>query len=75
MQNRFCAAPVQLCRRHLAAADRWFERYGSATVLFTRMLPIVRTFISLPAGVARISTGSAKSAEANPSLLFSGARR
>lgn len=40
--------------RHLAWADRWFERYGSATVFFTRMLPIIRTFISLPAGVARM---------------------
>jgi len=39
---------------HLAAADRYFERYGDATVFFTRMLPIIRTFISLPAGVARM---------------------
>jgi membrane protein DedA with SNARE-associated domain len=39
---------------HLAWADRWFERHGAATVFFTRMLPIVRTFISLPAGVARM---------------------
>jgi membrane protein DedA with SNARE-associated domain len=39
---------------HLRAADRWFERHGDATVFFTRMLPIVRTFISLPAGVARM---------------------
>jgi len=39
---------------HLAWADRWFERYGDATVFFTRMLPIIRTFISLPAGVARM---------------------
>jgi len=39
---------------HLAVADRWFERHGDATVFFTRMLPIVRTFISLPAGVARM---------------------
>jgi membrane protein DedA with SNARE-associated domain len=38
----------------LAAADRYFERYGDATVFFTRMMPIVRTFISLPAGVARM---------------------
>src|SRR3954454_6770724 len=36
---------------HLAWADRWFTRYGAPTVFFTRMLPIVRTFISLPAGV------------------------
>jgi membrane protein DedA with SNARE-associated domain len=39
---------------HLAWADRWFERYGSATVFFSRMLPVIRTFISLPAGVARM---------------------
>jgi membrane protein DedA with SNARE-associated domain len=39
---------------HLEWADRWFERYGSATVFFTRMIPIIRTFISLPAGVARM---------------------
>jgi len=39
---------------HLHKADDWFARYGSATVFFTRMLPLVRTFISLPAGVARM---------------------
>jgi membrane protein DedA with SNARE-associated domain len=39
---------------YLKWADDWFERYGSATVFFSRMLPIVRTFISLPAGVARM---------------------
>jgi membrane protein DedA with SNARE-associated domain len=39
---------------HLKTADNWFERYGDATVFFSRMLPIIRTFISLPAGVARM---------------------
>ena len=39
---------------HLHTADRWFERHGSSTVFFTRLMPIVRTFISLPAGVARM---------------------
>jgi membrane protein DedA with SNARE-associated domain len=41
-------------KSHLQWADRWFERHGDATVFFTRMLPIIRTFISLPAGVARM---------------------
>src|SRR4051812_36026566 len=45
---------VGIRMHHLEAADRWFERHGDATVFFTRMLPIVRTFISLPAGVARM---------------------
>jgi membrane protein DedA with SNARE-associated domain len=44
-------------RRHLDQADRWFERYGSAAVFFSRLLPIVRTFISLPAGAARMPFG------------------
>src|SRR5881275_1295308 len=35
-------------------ADRWFARHGEATVFFARMVPVVRTFISLPAGVARM---------------------
>src|SRR3954467_9161227 len=39
---------------HLAITERWFEKYGSWAVFFSRMLPIVRTFISLPAGAARM---------------------
>jgi membrane protein DedA with SNARE-associated domain len=39
---------------HLEWADRWFARYGQPTVFFSRVLPIIRTFISLPAGVAKM---------------------
>ena len=35
-------------------ADRWFDRHGTKAVLFGRLLPVVRTFISLPAGIARM---------------------
>jgi membrane protein DedA with SNARE-associated domain len=45
---------IHLPPRYLRWADDWFERYGDATVFFSRMLPIVRTFISLPAGVAKM---------------------
>ena len=45
---------VLIKQHHLKTADRWFERHGDATVFFSRMLPIVRTFISLPAGVAKM---------------------
>lgn len=41
----------------LARADRWFARYGSWAVFFSRLLPVVRTFISFPAGVARMPLG------------------
>ena len=40
--------------KHLETADRWFRDHGEATVFWCRMLPIVRTFISLPAGVAEM---------------------
>jgi membrane protein DedA with SNARE-associated domain len=45
---------IHINPKHLAVADRWFQKHGDATVFFARMLPIVRTFISLPAGVARM---------------------
>jgi membrane protein DedA with SNARE-associated domain len=45
---------LHIKKSHLEWADRWFERHGGATVFFARMLPIIRTFISLPAGVARM---------------------
>jgi membrane protein DedA with SNARE-associated domain len=47
-----------LIRPHeIEIADRFFQRYGSATAFFSRLLPIVRTFISFPAGVARMPLG------------------
>lgn len=39
----------------LDAADRWFARHGEATVFFARVLPVIRTFIALPAGVAHMN--------------------
>lgn len=47
-----------LVNRHdLDRADRWFGRYGEWTIFFSRLLPVVRTFISFPAGVARMHLG------------------
>ena len=41
-------------RRHMTQAHDWFARYGTPTVFLSRMVPVVRTFISLPAGIARM---------------------
>jgi membrane protein DedA with SNARE-associated domain len=38
-------------------ADRWFQRYGEPTVLFGRLIPLVRAFVSLPAGIAKMPLG------------------
>ena len=41
-------------RKDIEMADRWFAKYGEAAVFFGRMLPVIRTFISLPAGIAGV---------------------
>jgi membrane protein DedA with SNARE-associated domain len=45
---------ILLSRHELDWADRFFARYGNITVFVSRLLPVVRTFIALPAGVARM---------------------
>jgi membrane protein DedA with SNARE-associated domain len=45
---------IFLSHRELSIADRFFERSGSIAVLIARLLPVIRTFIALPAGVARM---------------------
>ena len=41
----------------LDKTDEWFERYGDATVFVTRMLPVVRSFVSIPAGIGEMPLG------------------
>jgi membrane protein DedA with SNARE-associated domain len=38
-------------------ADRWFQRHGESVVLFGRVIPLIRAFVSLPAGIARMPVG------------------
>ena len=44
-----------LDREKLARVDRWFDRWGDWTVFLGRMTPVVRSFVSIPAGVARMA--------------------
>ncbi len=46
-----------ISHRDLDLADRWFARHGDIIILIGRLLPVVRTFIAFPAGVARMSMG------------------
>ncbi len=48
---------ILLSRRELDWADKFFGRWGDAAVFVARLLPIIRTFIALPAGVARMPRG------------------
>jgi Uncharacterized membrane-associated protein len=46
---------ILLDQTELARVETFFARYGSLTVLISRMLPVIRTYIALPAGVARMN--------------------
>jgi membrane protein DedA with SNARE-associated domain len=46
---------VLITRHDLAMADRFFARYGDWAVFLARLLPVIRTFIALPAGIARMN--------------------
>jgi membrane protein DedA with SNARE-associated domain len=46
---------VLLNEKHLDSAERWFIKYGDMAVFVSRLLPVVRTFISLPAGMAKMN--------------------
>jgi len=48
---------VLISRGDLDLAERLFQRYGSPIIFVSRLLPVVRTFISLPAGLARMPLG------------------
>lgn len=45
---------ILLSDRHLERAEQWFAKRGEVTVFITRLLPALRTFISLPAGIAKM---------------------
>ena len=46
---------ILMSKHELAIADRWFEKRGDIIILVARLLPVVRTFIAFPAGVARMN--------------------
>lgn len=46
---------VLITRHDLDRADSWFQKYGTLSIFVSRLLPAVRTFISLPAGIARMN--------------------
>lgn len=48
---------VHIGPAQIERADRWFRRYGEPAVLFGRVIPLVRAFVSLPAGIAKMPLG------------------
>ena len=62
---------VLFSERELATTQRWFSRYGSWLTLFGRMLPVIRTYIGYPAGIARMSFGRFLAASLIGSAIWS----
>ena len=50
-------AKLHMGPSQIERADRWFQRYGEPAVLFGRLIPLVRAFVSLPAGIAKMPLG------------------
>jgi membrane protein DedA with SNARE-associated domain len=48
---------IRLSERHLMIVEAWFAKHGSAAVLFARFVPLLRTLIAFPAGVAKMKIG------------------
>ncbi|MFD1178791.1 DedA family protein [Paenibacillus puldeungensis] len=48
---------IRVKKADIRRADAWFERYGYWTVLFCRMIPLIRSLISIPAGMAKMKFG------------------
>lgn len=68
--NRF-GKYVFLSKKHLDSAEKWFDRRGEITVFVSRILPAIRTFISLPAGIARMPLGKFLTYTAIGSVIWS----
>ena len=48
---------ILISNHDLNLAEKWFKKYGGISVLFSRMLPVIRTFISLPTGITKMPLG------------------
>ncbi|MGC9046511.1 MAG: DedA family protein [Minisyncoccia bacterium] len=55
LRNKFKFLHIILSTKHLHKTNQWFEKYGIYSVFIGRIVPIVRTFISLPAGIAKMN--------------------
>ena len=48
---------ILISHHDLDLADKWFKKHGDAAIFFSRLLPVVRTYISFPAGISRMNFG------------------
>ena len=54
IRNKYGILKILISDRGLGLAQEWFQKYGAASVFFSRLMPVVSTFISFPAGLAKM---------------------
>lgn len=54
LRKKYKILGILISDSNLGIAERWFEKYGSISVFFGRMIPVISTFISFPAGLAKM---------------------
>ncbi len=55
IRGKYKVLGVILTEKHLQKTNEWFVKYGSYSIFFGRVVPVVRTFISLPAGIGKMN--------------------
>lgn len=55
IRNRYAILRTVLSEKHLEKTNEWFRKYGSYSIFFGRVVPVVRTFISIPAGIGKMN--------------------
>lgn len=65
------ADKLRLSKSHIEMSDKWFNKYGEKIAFFSRLIPIVRTFISLPAGISKMDVKKFAAYTFAGSLLWS----
>lgn len=71
IRERYGFLRVLLSEKHLEKTNEWFKKYGSYSIFFGRVVPVVRTFISLPAGIGKMNVAKFTSLTFVGSLIWS----
>ena len=71
IRNKYSFLRVILSEKHLEKTNEWFRKYGAFSIFFGRVVPVIRTFISLPAGIGKMNVVKFTSLTLLGSLIWS----
>lgn len=71
IRNKYGFLRVILSEKHLEKTNEWFRKYGAFSIFFGRVVPVIRTFISLPAGIGKMNVVKFTSLTILGSLIWS----